>query len=350
MSSENSSGSGSDTYEGVSGETSDYDEEGWSLSGAEDLGGCRCWACLQEELGMDGLDWMDALGLRQERRRGVQRFWGLRSRVQWESARGEDLREITAGLSELGTTSGIGEPFRSEIFGLHLSSESEWDHEAFSNGDGDVDDDEDASDSDRHSSMTEELESAHCPFCGIPLHEAFHSLATGEMVQTDNHNDGETSSGEDGDQDHGDSEESYDTCSCRLYPLDGEDEGDLDQNDEAENPWTPYFRQYLASEYDHSSTPFQSEGDDEEDTTDPNGGMGPEYLDFLAPMSLCPFYKTRDECIICQEQLRWIEHTRRLPCDHTFHASCIEEWVLRNATCPLCRVNLTVQLRELDVN
>lgn len=26
-----------------------------------------------------------------------------------------------------------------------------------------------------------------------------------------------------------------------------------------------------------------------------------------------------------------------LPCDHTFHDSCVAEWLKRNNTCPLCR-------------
>lgn len=46
-----------------------------------------------------------------------------------------------------------------------------------------------------------------------------------------------------------------------------------------------------------------------------------------------------DECSIC---LRGILHDeeRRTACNHVFHASCLQRWLDRNPTCPLCRAQL----------
>lgn len=45
-----------------------------------------------------------------------------------------------------------------------------------------------------------------------------------------------------------------------------------------------------------------------------------------------------DECSICLE-LDGNEAVQ-LPCHHVFHRRCIEEWVVTNASCPMCRVRL----------
>lgn len=42
-----------------------------------------------------------------------------------------------------------------------------------------------------------------------------------------------------------------------------------------------------------------------------------------------------DHCTICLEDL--IFKVMEMPCKHRFHSSCIESWLLRSASCPLCR-------------
>ena len=41
-------------------------------------------------------------------------------------------------------------------------------------------------------------------------------------------------------------------------------------------------------------------------------------------------------CPICLEHDTVVRHT--LKCNHTFHLHCIDRWLLKNRTCPLCRV------------
>ncbi|KAL5719210.1 hypothetical protein ACHQM5_012020 [Ranunculus cassubicifolius] len=43
-------------------------------------------------------------------------------------------------------------------------------------------------------------------------------------------------------------------------------------------------------------------------------------------------------CSICLSEYKPRETLRTIPdCKHCFHASCIDEWLHRNSTCPLCR-------------
>ena len=48
-------------------------------------------------------------------------------------------------------------------------------------------------------------------------------------------------------------------------------------------------------------------------------------------------HETAAQCSICHETVQIGDDVRKLPCDHTFHQSCIDVWVLQHATCPNCR-------------
>lgn len=37
-------------------------------------------------------------------------------------------------------------------------------------------------------------------------------------------------------------------------------------------------------------------------------------------------------------------HCRRLPCMHLFHQLCVDQWLLTNKKCPICRVDIEAQL------
>ena len=43
-------------------------------------------------------------------------------------------------------------------------------------------------------------------------------------------------------------------------------------------------------------------------------------------------------CSVCHQEFEAGEAARSLPeCRHTFHMSCIDGWLCRHASCPLCR-------------
>jgi hypothetical protein len=41
-------------------------------------------------------------------------------------------------------------------------------------------------------------------------------------------------------------------------------------------------------------------------------------------------------CCVCLEDVCVGNHVRTLPCLHTFHAACAEEWLQKKKVCPLC--------------
>ncbi|XP_055901903.1 E3 ubiquitin-protein ligase HRD1 [Eupeodes corollae] len=43
-------------------------------------------------------------------------------------------------------------------------------------------------------------------------------------------------------------------------------------------------------------------------------------------------------CIICREDM--IVNSKKLPCGHIFHTSCLRSWFQRQQTCPTCRLNI----------
>mmetsp|Transcript_26553 Transcript_26553/g.68551 ORF Transcript_26553/g.68551 Transcript_26553/m.68551 type:complete len:446 (-) Transcript_26553:228-1565(-) len=45
----------------------------------------------------------------------------------------------------------------------------------------------------------------------------------------------------------------------------------------------------------------------------------------------------QDQCMVCLCDFEDDEQVRHLPCKHVFHTGCIDEWLGRDAHCPLCR-------------
>mmetsp|Transcript_19676 Transcript_19676/g.47718 ORF Transcript_19676/g.47718 Transcript_19676/m.47718 type:complete len:183 (-) Transcript_19676:52-600(-) len=43
-----------------------------------------------------------------------------------------------------------------------------------------------------------------------------------------------------------------------------------------------------------------------------------------------------DGCAICMEQYFENQAMSKLPCSHTFHQTCAEQWLSRSSTCPVC--------------
>lgn len=43
-------------------------------------------------------------------------------------------------------------------------------------------------------------------------------------------------------------------------------------------------------------------------------------------------------CIICREEM--VTASKKLPCNHIFHTSCLRSWFQRQQTCPTCRMDV----------
>ena len=42
------------------------------------------------------------------------------------------------------------------------------------------------------------------------------------------------------------------------------------------------------------------------------------------------------KCIICQNNMK-NNIIRTLPCEHKYHIECIDQWMIVNSNCPICR-------------
>ena len=59
-------------------------------------------------------------------------------------------------------------------------------------------------------------------------------------------------------------------------------------------------------------------------------------------------FQTQESCMICLVTFDENDSVTPLPCDirHYYHTSCIEQWLLINACCPLCKTEVTME--EID--
>lgn len=46
-------------------------------------------------------------------------------------------------------------------------------------------------------------------------------------------------------------------------------------------------------------------------------------------------------CSICLDEINH-DHVTTFECNHKFHLSCLNQWVNKSATCPVCRTSLQV--------
>ncbi|KAK7374178.1 hypothetical protein VNO80_07604 [Phaseolus coccineus] len=55
------------------------------------------------------------------------------------------------------------------------------------------------------------------------------------------------------------------------------------------------------------------------------------------------------ECCICLSPYDDGAELRELPCNHHFHRTCIDRWLLINATCPLCKLDILIGNHHQEV-
>lgn len=53
-------------------------------------------------------------------------------------------------------------------------------------------------------------------------------------------------------------------------------------------------------------------------------------------------------CSICLEDISQ-DSVKTFECDHYFHLDCLNQWVSKSATCPICRTKLNV-IHKIKIN
>ncbi|VFQ91793.1 unnamed protein product [Cuscuta campestris] len=82
------------------------------------------------------------------------------------------------------------------------------------------------------------------------------------------------------------------------------------------------------------------------DTSTPSRGLSFDTIQKLPKyrVNCCNKMSTNLEdfsCPICLQEFENGEYGRALPsCKHTYHLQCIDQWLIRHGTCPICRMDV----------
>ncbi|KAF4553703.1 Ring finger domain-containing protein 3 [Elsinoe fawcettii] len=85
------------------------------------------------------------------------------------------------------------------------------------------------------------------------------------------------------------------------------------------------------------------------DTASVRSGIGPAVEPAPNDSNALGIAAPHPGCSICTEDFEDGQDLRVLPCDHRFHAACVDPWLLNvSGTCPLCRIDLRKGSTDAD--
>ena len=74
-----------------------------------------------------------------------------------------------------------------------------------------------------------------------------------------------------------------------------------------------------------------------------------DMIDKHIPEVRCTGEHSGKNCTICLEDFSIGDHIRILPCNHIYHKDCIDEWIMKENNCPICRKEVISELNNLDI-
>lgn len=57
-------------------------------------------------------------------------------------------------------------------------------------------------------------------------------------------------------------------------------------------------------------------------------------------------YSHPENCSVCLDTFNEKKLSRTLPCKHSFHAECLDQWMLKHFTCPFCRMDFKEYIKK----
>ena len=92
--------------------------------------------------------------------------------------------------------------------------------------------------------------------------------------------------------------------------------------------------------------PFsESENEDEEQNLNDKKEIE-EIINFIPTSIIKEENKLNNnnyKCMICLSNFKIGDKESILPCLHIFHSKCIEKWILRAKTCPICKFDISLE-------
>ena len=53
-----------------------------------------------------------------------------------------------------------------------------------------------------------------------------------------------------------------------------------------------------------------------------------------------------EKCPICQTDFDNGDDVKVLPCEHIYHPGCVDTWLVRNCTCPICKKDVKKLMQD----
>ncbi|ESQ54167.1 hypothetical protein EUTSA_v10026407mg [Eutrema salsugineum] len=70
-------------------------------------------------------------------------------------------------------------------------------------------------------------------------------------------------------------------------------------------------------------------------------GLSPRFVKSLPQFKFSEPTEYGSDCVVCIDGFRQGQWCRRLPgCGHVFHRKCVDLWLIKVSTCPICRDRL----------
>lgn len=67
-------------------------------------------------------------------------------------------------------------------------------------------------------------------------------------------------------------------------------------------------------------------------------GLSPRCVKMLPQFKFSEPTEFGSDCVVCIDGFRQGQWCRRLPrCGHVFHRKCVDSWLIKISTCPICR-------------